>query len=65
MAQKINLNQASEDELKQLEGISNSTAQAIVGEREQGGPFDGFDDLRRVNGISDQMIDKLRGQAEL
>lgn len=65
MPEKVNLNTASKEELKQLEGINDSTAEAIIGAREQSGEFGNMDDLRRVEGISDKMIENLRYRVTL
>ena len=47
----VNVNTAGIDELKTLNGIGDSLAQAIVDEREKNGPFASVEDLVRVSGI--------------
>ena len=47
----VNINTASVEELKTLNGIGDSLAQAIVDDRERNGPFTSVDDLVRVSGI--------------
>lgn len=56
---KINVNQASLEELQQLDGIGPVTAAKIVEERKKG-PFEKPDDLRRVRGIGPKTMDKIR-----
>jgi competence protein ComEA len=56
----VNLNTASVEQLQQLPGIGPVLAQRIVAERERTGPFRQVDDLRRIRGIKDKTIDKIR-----
>lgn len=56
----VNLNSASLAQLQRLPGIGPVLAQRIVTERERTGPFRQVDDLRRIRGIKDKTIDKLR-----
>lgn len=57
---RVNLNEASEEELTTLPSIGPSLAKRIVKERKAGGEFTKLEDLRRVSGISDNLIDRLR-----
>lgn len=57
----VNVNTAGVDELQTLPGIGPSLAQAIVVEREQGGPFASPEDLIRVSGIGDKKLARLLG----
>ncbi len=56
----VNLNTASKDQLMSLPGIGPATAERIMLEREDGGPFRSVDDLRRVRGIGAKRIEQLR-----
>ena len=52
-ADLININTASREELKTLQGIGQVRADAIIKYREAHGPFKSLDELRKVTGISD------------
>ena len=56
----VDLNQASSIELQKLPGTGPILAERIVEERQRGGPFRQVEELRRVRGIKDRTIDKLR-----
>lgn len=58
----VDINTASEAELDGLPGIGPSKAKAIVAERTRHGPFRSVEDLKRVKGIGDKVLDKLKGQ---
>jgi competence protein ComEA len=58
----VNLNTAGVDQLKQLKGIGEKTAQAIVEYREKNGPFQKVEDLLQVKGIGEKKLEELRGQ---
>ena len=49
----ININQADEEELKELNGIGDELAKRIVQYRKKHGEFKKISDLKRVNGIGD------------
>ena len=58
--QKININTASVEELKELPGIGDVLAQRIVAYREFQGPFQDIDDLINVEGVSPTLVESLR-----
>lgn len=60
--QLININTATEAELDVLPGVGPSTAEAIVADREENGPFSTIEDLMRVSGIGEKKFEKLAGQ---
>lgn len=60
--QLININTATEAELDVLPGVGPSTAEAIVADREENGPFSNIEDLMRVSGIGEKKFEKLAGQ---
>jgi len=52
----IDINQADEEALTQLRGVGSRLARRIIAER----PFETVDDLRRVRGISEKDVERLR-----
>jgi competence protein ComEA len=56
----VNLNTASASELEELPGVGPATAQAIINDREQNGPFRTVDDLARVRGIGPAKLEQVR-----
>ncbi len=56
---RVNINTASVNELTELPGVGPAKAAAIVEERERK-PFASVDDLTRVSGIGDRMLEQLR-----
>ncbi|MEO8284822.1 MAG: ComEA family DNA-binding protein [Chloroflexota bacterium] len=57
---KIDLNHATAAELEMLPGIGPALAARIITERETNGPYTTVDDLARVTGIKEAIINKLR-----
>jgi competence protein ComEA len=55
----VDVNRASEAELRRLDGVGLKTAQAIIEERARR-PFQSVDDLRRVRGIGAKTLERLR-----
>lgn len=58
---RVNVNTASAGELARLPGIGPSKAQAIVDHRAKE-PFAKVEDLRKVKGIGDKLLESLREQ---
>ena len=58
-AQPIDVNHASQDDLRTLPGIGGVLAARIVEAREREGPFASMDDLRRVRGLGRSKLDRL------
>jgi competence protein ComEA len=56
----ININTASADLLKELPGIGDSKAQAIIDYRQNYGPFTTIEQLLNVNGIGPAIFDGLK-----
>ena len=50
---------------KELDGIGPSRAQAIVQYREKNGPFKNADELRKVKGIGDKVLEQNRANIRL
>jgi len=57
-ANKISLNQASVDQLQQLQGVGLKKAQAIVAYRQKQGSFKSIDELQQVRGIGPAIFAK-------
>lgn len=55
----VNINTATLEELDTLPGVGEATAQAIIDDREQNGPFSSIEDLMRVSGIGEKKYAKL------
>lgn len=55
----LNINVASTEELEEVLGIEPDPAQNIVNRRTFHGPFNSMEDLREVEGITDEMINDM------
>jgi len=56
----LDINRATAEQLTSLPGIGPAKAQAIVAEREEGGLFLSKEDLLRVKGIGQKILDRLK-----
>ena len=56
---KVNINTATVEQLDSLPGVGESTAQKIIADREENGPFGSPEDLKRVSGIGDKKYEDL------
>ena len=62
----VNINKASAEQLASvLPGIGIVKARRIVAERATNGPFRSAEDLLRVKGIGDKILEKIRSQVML
>lgn len=57
---KVNLNTASEEELKTLSGIGDTRAERILEYRETNGGFGTIEELMKVEGIKEGVFDKIK-----
>ena len=64
-AQPLDINRATEDELRTLPGIGGVLAARIVQARERDGPFASLDDLRRVPGLGRAKLDRIAAAVTL
>jgi competence protein ComEA len=65
-SEKVDLNQADASTLqRELSGIGESKAKAIVAYRESNGPFASVDELLEVKGIGKAILDKNREKLEV
>ena len=58
----ININTASARELRQLDGIGEAKARAVVEYRDLHGEFKSVDDLLKVSGIGEKILENIRGR---
>jgi competence protein ComEA len=62
----VNVNTADASMLaKELDGIGPAKAQAIVEYRQKNGPFKSPDDLLKVDGIGERVLDMNRGNIQI
>src|SRR5699024_12149842 len=62
---KININQATKEEIETLSGIGPAKAQAIIDYREEHGLFQSIEDLQEVSGIGrseERRVGRERGK---
>nr|WP_207718402.1 helix-hairpin-helix domain-containing protein [Clostridium beijerinckii] len=62
---KINLNSATLDQLKTLNGIGDSKAKGIIEYREKSGGFKSIEEIKNVSGIGDNMFERIKEQIEI
>ena len=61
-SKRININQASLEELKTLPGIGEATAQRILQYRKKNPPFRRMEELLIIRGISRSRLERIRNQ---
>lgn len=57
---KVNINTADSATLQTLDGVGESTAQRIIDDRKENGPFATPEDLMRVSGIGEKKFEALK-----
>lgn len=62
---KVNINTASKEELMTLPGIGASKAESILSYRKEHGPFSSVEDLKKVEGIKDAVLSKVKNYIEI
>jgi len=61
----VNINTATIEQLKTLNGVGDSKAKSIIEYREQSGGFKSIEDIKNVNGIGEKMFEKIKEQIEI
>ncbi|MBE6071325.1 MAG: ComEA family DNA-binding protein [Clostridium butyricum] len=61
----INLNSATIEDLKSLNGIGDAKAAGIVEYREKNGGFSSIDQIKEVDGIGEKMFEKIKDKIEI
>lgn len=56
----VNINSATAEELKTLNGIGDSKAKSIIEYRDKNGGFKSIDDIKNVDGIGEKMFEKIK-----
>jgi competence protein ComEA len=56
----LDLNTVNEPELERIQGIGKLHAKNIIDYRTKNGPFKSWDDLRKVQGFSNDMMETLK-----
>ena len=57
---KININSATSEELTQLPGVGEATANKIISYRQENGKFQNIEDLKNVPGIGDSKFENIK-----
>lgn len=57
---RVNINSASAEELTSVPGIGNVTAQRIVSYRQKYGKFYSVDELLKIKGIGEGVLEKIK-----
>jgi len=57
---RLNLNTATKEDLMLLPGVGEATAERIILHRQDNGPFQRTEDLRKVKGIGEKKFQKIK-----
>lgn len=57
---KININTATIEQLDELPGVGEATANKIVNHRDENGEFKSIEDIKNVNGIGDKKFEDMK-----
>jgi competence protein ComEA len=64
VSKKVNINNATLEELKTIKGVGDAKAKSIIEYREQNGGFKTIEDIKNVTGIGDKMFETIKEQIE-
>lgn len=62
---KININKASKEELENIPGVGEVTAQKIIDYRESEGGFSSVEDIKNVDRIGDKSFEKMKDKIDI
>lgn len=65
VSKRVNINNATLEELKTIKGVGDAKAKSIIEYREQNGRFKTIDDIKNVTGIGDKMFESIKEQIEI
>lgn len=57
---KLNINRAGCQELSGLKGLTPSLAKKVIEYRQENGPFGAIEELKKVKGIGERRLEKLK-----
>ena len=58
--EKVNINTATAEQLMQLPGVGEKTANKIINHRNENGEFKTLDQLKEVSGIGEKKYEKMK-----
>ncbi len=58
--EKVNVNKAGFSQLTTIPGVGEKTAKSIIDYRKSNGEFKDIEELKRIRGIKDKKLEKLR-----
>ncbi len=59
---RLDINMATREELIELNGIGEKTAEKIISYRNENGNFDAVEELTLIGGIGDSLLQKIRDE---
>lgn len=62
---KVNINNATIEDLKTLNGVGDSKAKSIIEYRDKNGGFKSIEDIKNVTGIGEKMFERIKDQIEI
>lgn len=62
---KINLNQATKEQLMTLPGVGESRAESIIAYRETHGKFKKIEEIMNISGIKEALFDKIKDRIKI
>jgi len=62
---KVNINSATIEDLKTVNGVGDSKAKSIIEYRDKNGGFKSIEDIKNVTGIGEKMFERIKDQIEI